>query len=131
MRYKKVYLCFFSSSRRHTRCALVTGVQTCALPICCHLALLAASSSSDSSTSRVPCSASMTMMSPSCSRPIGPPNAPSGPTWPMQKPRVAQDRSAERRVGKEWGRKCWSKRTPDQSHKKNIEKTHEQKKNKQ
>src|SRR3546814_15613280 len=24
----------FSSSRRHTRCALVTGVQTCALPIC-------------------------------------------------------------------------------------------------
>src|SRR3546814_7094044 len=36
-----VYLCvdwciffFFSSRRRHTRCALVTGVQTCALPIC-------------------------------------------------------------------------------------------------
>src|SRR3546814_5720009 len=25
--------CFFSSIRRHTRCALVTGVQTCALPI--------------------------------------------------------------------------------------------------
>src|SRR3546814_1813963 len=31
-----VMLCvfFFSSRRRHTRCALVTGVQTCALPIC-------------------------------------------------------------------------------------------------
>src|SRR3546814_5774690 len=35
-----VYIClwfflvfFFSSRRRHTRCALVTGVQTCALPI--------------------------------------------------------------------------------------------------
>src|SRR3546814_6612546 len=28
------YVFFFSSSRRHTRCALVTGVQTCALPIC-------------------------------------------------------------------------------------------------
>src|SRR3546814_8592044 len=35
-----VYLCisyifvfFLSSRRRHTRCALVTGVQTCALPI--------------------------------------------------------------------------------------------------
>src|SRR3546814_7159214 len=27
---------FFSSRRRHTRCALVTGVQTCALPICRH-----------------------------------------------------------------------------------------------
>src|SRR3546814_153781 len=28
---------FFSSRIRHTRCALVTGVQTCALPICWHL----------------------------------------------------------------------------------------------
>src|SRR3546814_5721774 len=27
------YCFFFSSRRRHTRCALVTGVQTCALPI--------------------------------------------------------------------------------------------------
>src|SRR3546814_155397 len=27
------FVFFFSSSRRHTRCALVTGVQTCALPI--------------------------------------------------------------------------------------------------
>src|SRR3546814_10040573 len=27
-------LFFFSSRRRHTSCALVTGVQTCALPIC-------------------------------------------------------------------------------------------------
>src|SRR3546814_10286847 len=27
---------FFSSRRRHTRCALVTGVQTCALPISHH-----------------------------------------------------------------------------------------------
>src|SRR3546814_3764158 len=44
-RYVAVHLCvvcercaevffFFSSRRRHTRCALVTGVQTCALPIC-------------------------------------------------------------------------------------------------
>src|SRR3546814_8854554 len=32
--YSLVCLCFFfSSRRRHTRCALVTGVQTCALPI--------------------------------------------------------------------------------------------------
>src|SRR3546814_1631533 len=36
--YKSMFLCFFvffffSSRRRHTRCALVTGVQTCALPI--------------------------------------------------------------------------------------------------
>src|SRR3546814_5798850 len=41
--YMIVYFCysdhffvfFFSSRRRHTRCALVTGVQTCALPISC------------------------------------------------------------------------------------------------
>src|SRR3546814_8872760 len=30
---------FFSSRRRHTRCALVTGVQTCALPVAHVLAL--------------------------------------------------------------------------------------------
>src|SRR3546814_14365212 len=30
---KKCVVLFFSSRRRHTRCALVTGVQTCALPI--------------------------------------------------------------------------------------------------
>src|SRR3546814_2076972 len=38
---------FFSSRRRHTRCALVTGVQTCALPI----SAAAASSAVDSSCS--------------------------------------------------------------------------------
>src|SRR3546814_7772064 len=37
-RYSECGVClvwefFFSSRRRHTRCALVTGVQTCALPI--------------------------------------------------------------------------------------------------
>src|SRR3546814_16622818 len=29
-----LFIVFFSSRRRHTRCALLTGVQTCALPIC-------------------------------------------------------------------------------------------------
>src|SRR3546814_1148669 len=28
-----IFVLFFSSRRLHTRCALVTGVQTCALPI--------------------------------------------------------------------------------------------------
>src|SRR3546814_19879839 len=32
--YVCLFFFFFSSRRRHTRCALVTGVQTCALPIC-------------------------------------------------------------------------------------------------
>src|SRR3546814_11723184 len=31
---RSCFFFFFSSRRRHTRCALVTGVQTCALPIC-------------------------------------------------------------------------------------------------
>src|SRR3546814_2801000 len=34
MRCVGCVIIFFSSRRRHTRCALVTGVQTCALPIC-------------------------------------------------------------------------------------------------
>src|SRR3546814_3998849 len=33
MVYYESLVFFFSSRRRHTRCALVTGVQTCALPI--------------------------------------------------------------------------------------------------
>src|SRR3546814_3246064 len=35
MSYYALLVCyfFFTSRRRHTRCALVTGVQTCALPI--------------------------------------------------------------------------------------------------
>src|SRR3546814_10312102 len=33
---------FFSSRRRHTICALVTGVQTCSLPICFRPDILAA-----------------------------------------------------------------------------------------
>src|SRR3546814_7343091 len=34
--YLRIIVFFFSSRRRHTRCALVTGVQTCALPIYRH-----------------------------------------------------------------------------------------------
>src|SRR3546814_1473561 len=44
--HSTILVFFFSSRRRHTRCALVTGVQTCALPISkaftCQLAVLAA-----------------------------------------------------------------------------------------
>src|SRR3546814_6847842 len=37
-----LWSCFFSSRRRNTRCALVTGVQTCALPISGRLQSVAA-----------------------------------------------------------------------------------------
>src|SRR3546814_6755494 len=33
------FVLFFSCRRRHTSCALVTGVQTCALPICEYVAI--------------------------------------------------------------------------------------------
>src|SRR3546814_4611046 len=40
---------FFSSRRRHTRCALVTGVQTCALPIYLILASIVSESATATS----------------------------------------------------------------------------------
>src|SRR3546814_20248148 len=43
---------FFSSRRRHTRCALVTGVQTCALPICLMLVLSSPSGAGKTTISR-------------------------------------------------------------------------------
>src|SRR3546814_7890482 len=57
-------LFFFSSRRRHTRCALVTGVQTCALPICA-LALRAPARLAH----RAGC-ADRELLSRSCSHPI-------------------------------------------------------------
>src|SRR3546814_15042109 len=43
------YVFFYSSRRRHTKCALVTGVQTCALPICAQGAEAAAGARRDGS----------------------------------------------------------------------------------
>src|SRR3546814_10527176 len=45
----------FSSRRRHTRCALVTGVQTCALPICRSADILSAELLSSLSLSTLTC----------------------------------------------------------------------------
>src|SRR3546814_7800859 len=42
MRFYVLFFFFFSSRRRHTRCALVTGVQTCALPICAGIPIIIA-----------------------------------------------------------------------------------------
>src|SRR3546814_8555243 len=42
---------FFSSRRRHTRCALVTGVQTCALPISPLIAIIGCDGSGKSTVS--------------------------------------------------------------------------------
>src|SRR3546814_4573475 len=47
------YMFFVSTWRRHTRCALVTGVQTCALPISHHATALASAGSSGEKSLRV------------------------------------------------------------------------------
>src|SRR3546814_3074594 len=77
---------FFSSRRRHTRCALVTGVQTCALPISRHTS----ARSADKASSTLP----LTRLS------LG-----SSDT-------VTLVRSEERRVGKECVSTCRSRWSP-------------------
>src|SRR3546814_16695632 len=57
-----VFVFFFSSRRRHTRCALVTGVQTCALPILAWRARLRATACIRDDGSRVGNSPSPTGM---------------------------------------------------------------------
>src|SRR3546814_11682129 len=81
---------FFSSRRRHTRCALVTGVQTCALPIC-------NTASVRESSTRHGCATISTL--PLCSR-----SNKARPTAAASTNRVQNQvlmRSEERRVGKE------------------------------
>src|SRR3546814_1799091 len=77
---------FFSSRRRHTRCALVTGVQTCALPIS------ARCSSRSSARDRAPAP--------------GRHSRRSGTYAPLPA------RSEERRVGKECVSTCRSRWSP-------------------
>src|SRR3546814_2386192 len=80
-----LFLFFFSSRRRHTRCALVTGVQTCALPICL------AEPGADLRLAR-DCAA---------------------PRWDYAPPPLfAGPRSEERRVGKECVSTCRSRWSP-------------------
>src|SRR3546814_3725298 len=81
---------FFSSRRRHTRCALVTGVQTCALPI----------SRLTTRKSRPPDPNTTTPGSTESVTPLPPTAAPSPP------------RSEERRVGKECVSTCRSRWAP-------------------
>src|SRR3546814_2483862 len=93
-------LFFFSSRRRHTRCALVTGVQTCALPIFMCLApvvfaLLAY---------YVPALG----LRPSDHNNYGALIQPQRPV-----PNTATLRSEERRVGKECVSTCRSRWSPD------------------
>src|SRR3546814_8712415 len=80
---------FFSSRRRHTRCALVTGVQTCALPIFRHRQELA--EALPDRARRLPLASERRLHS---------------------RRRRVIDRSEERRVGKECVSTCRSRWSP-------------------
>src|SRR3546814_7611506 len=94
-----IHFCFFffSSRRRHTRCALVTGVQTCALPICpfCRCWTMATHGENR-------------MNGNGMVRPLADASSRIGPGLT----RVGSDRSEERRVGKECVSTCRSRWSP-------------------
>src|SRR3546814_5854122 len=90
------FIFFFSSRRRHTRCALVTGVQTCALPI---------SSSSESALPRL--IAKMEHLG--VSKPVVGITVPTGYSFNLDGTAI---RSEERRVGKECVSTCRSRWSP-------------------
>src|SRR3546814_7542045 len=100
---------FFSSRRRHTRCALVTGVQTCALPILCPTiatrdgaALFAVGASGANHI--VPCAAQLTALLLDYGMSL---------EDAFHTPRIdASARSEERRVGKECVSTCRSRWSP-------------------
>src|SRR3546814_9382470 len=99
---------FFSSRRRHTRCALVTGVQTCALPIFIGREIVLEAADPER-------------------RPVEPAEAPHGHAaegqilmpvaqmrqFPVEhRGQAARLRSEERRVGKECVSTCRSRWSP-------------------
>src|SRR3546814_10593421 len=85
---------FFSSRRRHTRCALVTGVQTCALPI---------SAAPTNAIAYVLCARHPAAF-PCRDRP--------GKSDARRQAAISHDRSEERRVGKECVSTCRSRWSP-------------------
>src|SRR3546814_14074624 len=118
---------FFSSRRRHTRCALVTGVQTCALPIFFWLGdtgWLMLSRLTREETERYLAKRAaqgfnviqvMVLHSPEMTSRYGAPALDGGdPAHPHVTPGRDPARSSEeRRVGKECVRTCRSRWSPD------------------
>src|SRR3546814_3741075 len=93
------FFIFFSSRRLHTICALVTGVQTCALPIYSYLSSSLLASALE--VSRTPPVAG------TC-----PLNARAADSLGIAYLVVNRDRSEERRVGKECVSTCRSRWSP-------------------
>src|SRR3546814_13115002 len=130
-----MYVFFFSSRRRHTRCALVTGVQTCALPISSGAWELCEKTRFRGTCRTVDRDTPMlgnilrgiTVRS---MRPVGGSDGyPAPPTndqsvrghfaeFPTPPPPRGPQRSDERRVGQEWVRTCRSRWAPNHYKKK-------------
>src|SRR3546814_10216993 len=94
---------FFSSRRRHTRCALVTGVQTCALPIYAVSGTWISPLAEDDAVHFArqyvagrPAVADATLLR----------------DWTPRKANAGRERSEERRVGKECVSTCRSRWSP-------------------
>src|SRR3546814_3106134 len=108
-----VISCVVSSRRRHTRCALVTGVQTCALPIC-----FAATGAEDYDWDALLTGARLLHLS-GITPALGPRSADATLAAARAAKRLGVpisfdgNRSEERRVGKECVRTCRSRWSPD------------------
>src|SRR3546814_13919342 len=101
---------FFSSRRRHTRCALVTGVQTCALPIWANFPTVPVRFAGGWAEQEQACRSSRDFSN-------SPPR-----TWPSTSARRTPWSSDERRVGKECVSTCSSRWSPH--HEKQKTSTH-------
>src|SRR3546814_3395403 len=102
------FVFFFSSRRRHTRCALVTGVQTCALPISADALAEAAGSIIDTiGADAIICFTASGSTARRVAR-----ERPGAPLLVLTPKRDAARRSAERRVGKECVSTCRSRWSP-------------------
>src|SRR3546814_15315914 len=109
-----VVLFFFSSRRRHTRCALVTGVQTCALPI--------SRSAGNGAEGHVVGDGQVTEQQGALSEPADAAVARRrrARSWSRDKTTAERHRSEERRVGKEGVRTCRCRGAPYRSTKNNT-----------
>src|SRR3546814_10193596 len=105
------YFCF-SSRRRHTRCALVTGVQTCALPICTLETMRRVDGAGPDRTGPHGLLPPVQRETLAFERPWE-----AGLQWTVDSARVKQEawvhRSDERRVGNECVRTCRSRGSAD------------------
>src|SRR3546814_3833821 len=108
-----VFFVVFSSRRRHTRCALVTGVQTCALPIS---PISVRHGDRRTRPSRRPSAASFHRRRRAAASGLPPRRQPrAGPA--AMAGTVSPLRPEEPRVGHEGGSTCCSRRSPFHSNK--------------